>query len=373
MSKAASKRIVQELLAHAEVEIDGSNSWDIQVHNDDFYRRVLSEGTLGLGESYMDGWWDCDQIDVLFYKLIMAELHTKVRRKGLLWEIVKAKLFNLQSRKRALRDIQSHYDVGNDLYQKMLDKRMVYTCAYWKDAKNLDEAQEAKLDLVCRKVGLQPGMRILDIGCGWGSWAKYAAEKYGVEVVGVTLAEEQVKLGQELCQGLPVEIRLQDYRDVTGRFDHIVAIGVFEHIGPRNYRTFMEKSSELLADDGLLLVHTIGAPKVVRYPDPWSKKYIFPNAVLPAAQQIIEASQPFFMFEDWHNFGSYYDQTCMAWYENLQPHWEELSNRYDERFQRMWNYYLLHNAGASARSRKNNLWQIVFSKQGVAGGYKSVR
>ena len=206
MNKAASKRIVQELLAHAEVEIDGNNPWDIQVHNDDFYRRVLSEGTLGLGESYMDGWWDCDQIDVLFYKLIMAELHTKVRKKGFLWAVLQAKLFNLQSRKRALRDIQSHYDVGNDLYQKMLDKRMVYTCAYWKDANNLDEAQEAKLDLVCRKVGLQPGMRILDIGCGWGSWAKYAAEKYGVEVVGVTLAEE-VHLSQRGFAGSPANYR----------------------------------------------------------------------------------------------------------------------------------------------------------------------
>lgn len=373
MKRTSSKQIIQDLLALAEIQIDGNNPWDIQVHNDGFYARVLAQGTLGLGESYMDGWWDCAKLDEFFYRVMMAELHTKVRQNGLLWGIIKAKFINYQSKKKALRDIQSHYDTGNDLFQKMLDKRMVYTCAYWKNADNLDEAQEAKLDLVCKKVDLQPGMKVLDIGCGFGSFAKFAAEKYQVEVVGVTLSEQQVSLGRELCQGLPIEIKLQDYRDVEGKFDRIVAIGILEHIGPRNYRTFMKKAADLLVDDGLFLVHTIGSKKKVRFPEPWSKKYIFPNAVLPSAQQIIQASEPFFMFEDWHNFGVDYDKTVLAWYENVERHWAELAPKYDERFKRMWDYYLLHNAGAGARSRKNQLWQIVFSKSGVLGGYESVR
>lgn len=373
MSNVTARKVIEDLLGLAKIQIGGNKPWDIHVHDDRFYSRVLAEGTLGLGESYMDKWWDCEQLDDFFYRIMEAELHTKVRQKGLIWAILKAKLINLQSKKRALADIQWHYDTGNDLFEKMLDKRMVYSCGYWREAENLDQAQEAKLDLVCQKVGLKPGMKVLDIGCGWGSFAQFAADRYQVEVVGVTLSKEQVKLGRARCKDYPIEIRLQDYRDVAGEFDRIVSIGMFEHVGPQNHRTFMKKVADLLKEEGLFLLHTIGSKKAIRYPEPWSKKYIFPHAVLPSAKQIAAASEPYFMFEDWHNFGVDYDKTLLAWHQNFKQSWPELQGAYDERFKRMWEYYLLHNAGAGARSRKNQLWQIVFAKKGVKGGYHSIR
>ncbi len=373
MKNTTSKQFVQEILSLAAIQLNGNNPWDIQVHHEGFYKRVLGQGTLGLGESYMEGWWDCEQLDVFFHRVMEAKLDTKVRRKGLFWEVLKTKLINFQSKKKALADIQWHYDIGNELYEKMLDKHMAYSCGYWKNADNLDQAQTAKLDLICKKVGLKPGMKILDIGCGWGSFAKFAAEKYQVEVVGVTLSENQVKLGQERCKGLPVEIRLQDYREVAGTFDRIISIGMFEHVGPRNYATYMKKAASLLKEEGLFLLHTIGSKVAIKSTEPWIEKYIFPNSVLPSAKQIVDASAPYFMFEDWHNFGADYDKTLMAWYHNFQEHWPELKKDYDEKFKRMWDYYLLHAAGSAYRFRKNQLWQIVFSKEGVKGGYESIR
>ena len=236
-----SEKFIRELLALAEVEVNGSNPWDIQVHNPDFYDRLVRDTTLGLGESYMEGWWDCAAVDQFITKALKARLDIKIMRDSrFLAQGLWARLFNRQSRSRAFEVGIKHYDLGNDLYQAMLDKRLAYTCGYWKDAKNLDEAQEAKLDLVCRKIGARPGMKILELGCGWGSFAKYAAEKYGVSVLGVTVSKEQVALGMELCKGLPVELRLQDYREVEGTFDAVISIGVMEHVGYKNYRAYMQ-------------------------------------------------------------------------------------------------------------------------------------
>ena len=366
------KQVLQNILDIADVKINGNRAWDIQVHNDGFYQRVLAQGSLGLGESYMDGWWDCKKLDEFFYRILKAKLEKKVGSKGVIMLLLKAKLLNLQNKKRARKVGEQHYDVGNELYRSMLDKRMTYTCGYWKDARNLDDAQEAKFELVCKKVGLKKGMKVLDIGCGWGSFAKYAAEKYGANVVGVTISKEQVKLGNELCKGLPVKIRLQDYRDVKEKFDVIISLGMFEHVGSKNYRIYMEKVSDCLKDDGLFLLHTIGREYSTKSPEPWVEKYIFPNSMLPSAEQITGSSQGLFILEDWHSFGADYDKTLMAWHRNFKKSWGKLKDSYDERFRRMWEYYLLSCAG-SFRARKNQLWQIVFSKNGVRGGYRSVR
>ena len=249
---------------------------------------------------------------------------------------------------------------------------MVYTCSYWKNSDNLDNAQESKLELTCNKIGLKEGMRVLDIGCGWGSFEKYASEKYGVEVIGITISKEQVELGNELCRGLPVEIRLQDYRDVNEKFDAILSLGMFEHVGPKNYRTYMQKVSDCLEDNGLFLLHTIGSNVSNKIGDRWITKYIFPNGVLPSARQITNASEKLFILEDWHSFGADYDKTLIAWQNNFEKNWDKIKENYSERFKRMWNYYLLSCAGGF-RSRKHQLWQIVFSKNGVRGGYESVR
>ena len=368
------KVAVEELFSLAGIRIDGPHPWDIRVHNDNFYRRVLSQGSLGLGESYMDGWWDCDALDEFINKILKADLESRVRKSwGLLWLGLKAKLFNLQSRERAFEVGEKHYDLGNDLYAAMLDKRMNYTCAYWKDAKNLDEAQEAKLDLVCRKIGLERGMTVLELGCGFGSFAKYAAEKYGARVLGVTVSKEQVELGNQLCRGLPVELCLQDYREVDGKYDRVISIGIMEHVGYKNYRTYMRTVDRCLKDDGIAFVHTIGSNvSGTRASDPWTEKYIFPNGMTPSISQIGKAMEGLFVMEDWHDFGADYDKTLMAWSKNFENAWPKLKEKYGERFYRMWRYYLLAAAGVF-RSRDSQLWQIVFTKKGIPGGYNSIR
>ncbi len=364
-----SKQTLQMLLSIADITINGSAPYDIQVNDERFYRRVLNDGALGLGESYMDGWWDCDAIDQFIDRVLRAGLEDRVKAN---WEtlfmILKSRFFNLQKFSRAFEVGVKHYDIGNDLYQAMLDKRMNYTCGYWREAKSLDEAQEAKLELVCKKLHLEPGMRILELGCGWGSFAKYAAEKYGVEVVGVTVSKEQVELGKKLCQGLPVELYLKDYRTVTGTYDRVVSIGIMEHVGYKNYRTYMKVVDRCLAKDGIAFIHTIGGNKSATHSNAWTTKYIFPNGMIPSIAQLGKAMEGLFVMEDWHNFGPYYDKTLMAWYENFERAWPELKDKYGERFYRMWKYYLLSCAGGF-RSRDVQLWQIVMTRPGTAQPY----
>ncbi|MFC2136129.1 cyclopropane fatty acyl phospholipid synthase [Bacteroidota bacterium] len=368
---------VKKLLSYADVEINGDRPWDIQVHDKRLFSRVFASGSLGLGEAYMDGWWDSPALDKFFDRVLTAKLEKRVIRFGVVWNVVKAKIRNRQRRKKAHEIGKAHYDKGNDLYKAMLDKRMNYSCGYWKKAKILDKAQEAKLELICKKIGLKKGMSVLDIGCGWGGFAKYAAEKYGVKVLGITVSKEQFKLANELCKNLPVEIRLQDYRSLKGTFDRIVSVGMIEHVGYKNYKSFMKVASRCLKNDGLFLLHTIGNKKSRIMGDRWMDKYIFPRGMLPSIKQLSKAAEGLFVIEDLHNFGADYDRTLMEWHANFNENWDELKHNYDkgddgERFKRMWNYYLLSCAG-SFRSRRNQLWQIVLSKDGVRGGYKSIR
>ncbi len=366
-------KITKDLFALADIAIGGDKQFDLQVHNASFYDDVIVRGSMGLGESYMRGWWDCEALDQFFYRILGARLDEKVRfNTRLLLQIIQQKLFNLQSKRRSFIVGEQHYDLGNDLYQCMLDSRLVYTCGYWKDANNLEEAQANKLKLTCEKLQLSPGMRVLDIGCGWGSFAKYAAENYGVEVVGVTISREQRDLAQALCEGLPVDIRLQDYRDLDESFDRIVSLGMFEHVGLKNYATYMQVANRCLKDQGLFLLHTIGNNKACATVDPWINKYIFPNGKLPTIAEIAKTSEPYFIMEDWHNFGPDYDKTLMAWHDNFQAGWSQLSDQYDNTFRRMWSYYLLSCAG-SFRARSIQLWQIMFSKGAVVGGIPSIR
>jgi len=367
-----SKQVIENYFALADVQINGSRPWDIQVHNDKVYSRILAGGSLAMGESYMDGWWDCPQLDEFFNKVLSAGLDKQVSSKSAVWSVIRAKIINLQSRTRAYEVGRKHYDIGNRLYALMLDKNMAYSCGYWDKAETLDQAQEAKLDLSCKKLGLEKGMKVLDIGSGWGSFAKYAAEQYGVEVVGITISEQQVKLARERGHGLPVEYRLEDYRKLNEKFDRIISIGMVEHVGEKNYHTYMKVAHRCLKSGGLFLLHTIGGNKSVHSTDPWIGKYIFPNSMLPSVKQLAAAAEKFFILEDWHNFGTDYDKTLLAWHANFTRSWERIKSGYDQRFYRMWEYYLLSCAG-SFRARKNQLWQIVFSKGGVAGGYRSIR
>lgn len=372
MFSQGAKHRVTELLSIAGIRVNGGAPWDIQVHNEDFYKRVLGGGSLALGESFMDGWWDCEKPDEFISRVLSTDLEHIVRSPAVIGEIMLSKILNFQTRSRAVDNVHKHYDIGNELFIKMLDERLVYTCAYWKDATTLDDAQVNKMDLACRKLMLEPGMKVLDIGCGWGSFAKYAAEKYGCTVTGISISNEQIDLGKKICAGLPVEIRYQDYREVNEKFDRITCFGMIEHVGQKNHRSYMEVVNRCLKDDGLFLLQTVGNPYTRTYPDPWISKYIFPNCTVPSITQIGEAIEGFLYVEDVHNFGLYYDRTLMAWHDNFVQHWDEIKQSYDERFYRMWRYYLLSCAGGF-RAKRNFLWQIVFSKRTRPGLYSSVR
>lgn len=361
---ASAKETIEKLIAPVDVRIDGSRPFDIQVHNDKFYDRVLAQGYLGLGESYMDGWWDCEQLDEMIARVVRENLEQQVGV-GLkdMWIALRSKLINMQQGRRAYKVGQQHYDIGNDLYTRMLDSRMVYTCGYWKEAETLDQAQEAKLDLVCRKIGLQPGMSVLDLGCGWGSFAQYAAEKYGAEVTGLTVSEDQVELGNRMCAGLPSELYFRNYRSVSGKYDRVVSIGLLEHVGYKNYREYMDVVNRTLKDDGIGFIHCIGSNKSHTSSNAWTTKYIFPNSMLPSLAQITAAMEGLFVLEDLHNIGEHYVPTLMAWYKNFEKAWPQLHEKYGDRFYRMWRFYLLSSAGGF-RGRNIQLWQIVFTKRG---------
>lgn len=367
------KETVEKILASADVTLDGNRLSDINVHNHDLYARVLAQGSLGLGESYMDGWWDCNALDQFFFKIMRSDVAKNVPMTlNTIFAVLQSKLMNMQSKARAFQVGEQHYDLGDDLFSLMLDKRMIYSCAYWKNAKNLDQAQEHKLDLICKKLYLRPGLKVLDIGCGWGGLAEFMAKNYGVQVVGVTISKEQAKCAQDRCKGCDVEIRLQDYRDINETFDRIVSVGMFEHVGYKNYQTFIDICHKLIKDDGLMLLHTIGSNQSYTTGDEWINKYIFTNGMLPSICQIAKTLEGKFVMEDWHNFGADYDRTLMAWHGNFIKNWPQIQAKYGDRFYRMWNYYLLCCAGLF-RARSIQLWQIVISKKGELGGYQSIR
>jgi len=361
---AHAERTVRELLEAADIQVGGSRPHDIQVHDRGFYLRALRDGRLGIGESYMDRQWDAAALDQFTAKLILSTSKKRVSGWRNTLQRAAARLWNLQSTRRAFQAGERHYDVGNDLYRAMLGETLSYTCAYWKDAATLDEAQQRKLELVCQKLGLSPGMRVLELGCGWGTFARHAAEKYGVEVVGYTVSREQVALGTELCRGLPVELRLADYRTATGAFDAVVSIGMMEHVGPKNHRTYMETVDRCLKPQGIAFVHTIGSNERQELIDAWFHRYLFPNAAIPSLAQITDAMEGLFVPEDVHNIGPNYDRTLMAWFANFDRAWPRLRPRYGDRFQRMWQYYLLSCAGAF-RARFMQLYQIVMTRAGA--------
>lgn len=364
------------LLAKADVQVDGTRPWDLRIRHPQTFTRILREGSLGLGESYMDGWWDCNQIDGFMARVLGARLDEEVVQPGILWATLKARLFNLQAGARAWQVGHQHYDIDNELYRSMLDPYLAYSCGYWLTATTLDEAQRDKLELICRKLGLRPGMRVLDIGCGFGSLMRHAAEHHGVSCVGLTISAQQAAFGKTLCAALPIRFELMDYRDFNRdgheRFDRIASVGMFEHVGPRNYEAYFDLVRRSLSEQGLFLLHTIGRGNASTGVDPWIEKYIFPNAVLPSMAQIIDACERDFVVEDWHNFGADYDRTLLAWHQRFEAAWPRLQRKHDERFRRMWHYYLLSCAG-SFRARVNQLWQVVMSPLGVQGGYRSAR
>ena len=374
MSTSGSKT-VDDLLAKAQIKVNGNHPWDMQIHSPRVGNRILRDWSLGLGESYMDGDWDCAALDEFFYRVLKEDIDEQVKglaRTRLVAEVIRAKLFNLQKKERAFQVGEMHYNVGNDLFEKMLDPLMIYSCAYWDGATNLAQAQINKLDMICKKLQLKPGESLLDIGCGWGGLAKYAATHYGVQVLGITISSEQKTLAEKNCAGLPIEIQLMDYRDLRGRFDKVVSVGMFEHVGYKNYPDFFNVVNRLMNPEGIFLLHTIGSYVTVKKTDAWIDRYIFRNGYLPSASVLAKSVERYFQIDDWHNFGHDYDKTLMAWLANFESAWPALQDRYEPRFARMWRYYLCCCAGFF-RSGQGQLWQLVLTKRHRKDTYRSYR
>ena len=369
---SASRQRVEALLSHAGVRLNGDEATDVRVSDARFFDRVLSGGILGFGESYMDGWWHTDDLRGLLRRLIEARLGEQIRTSSDGWLWMLSRMRNRQEGQRAFTVGEQHYDLGNDLYEAMLGPAMVYSCGYWRDAADLAAAQDAKLDLVYRKAELVPGMHVLDIGCGWGEALRRASQECGTTGVGVTISQEQARHARARCNGLPVDIRLSDYRTLDERFDRIFSIGMFEHVGVKNYRRYFEVARRCLAEDGLFVLHTIGGNITGNHTNPWIDRYIFPNSVIPSVTQISQATEGLFVIEDWHNFGVDYARTLMAWRANFDAAWPLLSSRYDERFRRMWHFYL-DSTCANFEARGLHVWQLVLSPAGVRGGYLAPR
>ncbi|HSX15020.1 MAG TPA: cyclopropane fatty acyl phospholipid synthase [Candidatus Saccharimonadales bacterium] len=369
---------IRQLAAIAEIEFNGSRPFDIRVHEPLFYQRILDEGSRGFGNSYMDGWWDCDNLEELFFRILSSGARHQLRlNPHILLAAAQARVMNLQSRQRAFQIGERHYDWGNELFLAMLGRTMAYSCGYFPNGvEDLDQAQDAKLDLVCRKLKLEPGMRLLDIGCGFGSLLRYAAQNYGVSGVGVTVSVEQARLARQLCDGLDVEIREQDYRRINGQFDAIASIGMVEHVGYKNFRQFMAVAARSLAPHGHFCLHTITSNVSVKQGDPWLNERIFPNSMLPSVPQLGRAAEGYFVIEDVHNIGPGYFHTTRGWIGNLTGGWPELEkfdrDRYCPRNFRMWMYYL-PSSGAIFHTRQAQVQQIVFSHEGGVPGYVSVR
>jgi len=357
------------LLAKAGITINGPQPWDLQVHDPRAYARVVRDGSIGFGEAFMDGWLDCARIDIMVDRAYRAGItkNVEVLRWAFL-QALKARLSPFGSRFRSFKIGKWHYDTGNDLFEIMLDKYMIYSCGYWQHAQTLAEAQISKLELICRKLQLEPGMRVLDIGCGWGGLARYAAEHYGVSVVGVTVSKQQVDLGRRLANGLPVELRYADYRDINETFDRVVSVGMFEHVGRRHYRDFFRACERCIKPSGIFLLHTVGYLKQQAI-NPWYNKYIMPGVEFPTVANIVGSAGRNLVLEDFHTWhGSHYDKTLMAWFERFNSGWSKLKVYYDEIFYRMWKLYLQGCAGAF-RAERMRVWQLVFSKGGIPGGY----
>jgi len=348
----------------AGIMINGANPWDIQVHDSRWYQRVFREKNLGLGESYMEGWWDCAQIDEMICRLLRSDSADNLKGSfRYLISFLPEIFYNLQSRPRSRIVAKHHYDIGNDLFFSFLDPYLQYSCGYFKKTTSLEEAQINKLDLIAQKLDLSSQDHLLDIGCGWGGLAHYLSSRYSCSVTAVNISKNQLNHARNWCKKLPITFQDCDYREISGQYDKVVSVGMFEHVGAKNYRTFMNIVAQSMHDKGIFLLHTIGCNITKSYNDPWITSYIFPNSMLPSIRQIAKSTEGVFIIEDLHNLGPHYDKTLMAWNSRFQNAWDGLKEKYETQFKRMWEYYLLSCAGAF-RARSIQLWQIVLTKPG---------
>lgn len=383
------RKLVTRAFHDAGIAIGGDEPGDIKVTRDRFYRRAALFESLGIGDSYRDGDFVCGDLSAFFDKLMVCrqEEHLTALKKGTAdpgastslleaWIKLRQEFGNQQSMAKASKSITHHYDIGNELYEPMLGETMAYSCGYWAGAKTLDQAQRNKYRLICEKVGLKPGMRVLEIGCGWGGFAAYAAGEFGVAVVGVSLSKEQINYAQakykDLHETRRIDLRLMDYRAIPKNFgeefDAVVSIGMFEHVGPRNYDDYMRIAWGAMKPAGVFLLHSIVGCGGI---DPFFWYRIFPGGVLPVEEQIAKAARPYFAVEHVENFGYDYSLTLAQWWKNFEAAWPQIrkSGHYDEKFYRMWEFYL-KSVAAAFKVRRVQLEQWTLSKCGIPGGFQ---
>ena len=364
-----SKNKVGAFLNRAGLQVDGPNEFDPKVTSDEFYRMVTLKGMLGLGESYVLGHWDCEDLEVFFLRAF---------RSGLLEELANALpmkimrfmygVSNPQSVIRAKHNAQDHYAKQEAVVLSMTGRRKAYTCARWTDPLDpnevdIDIAQERKLQLIYNKLCLNPGKKTLDIGCGWGSLIGFLAER-GVDSYGITPVDSQIEYIRNAYGGT-VKVAVSDYRDRPADwnlFDAVVSVGMYEHVGRKNADAYMHAVNNMLAPESLALTHCFGiANSKVPLVDPWTEKYIFPGVYLPTLSEIVQASENADLrVVDVEEMGIHYQKTLRSWNKNFVEAWPMLKQNqsFNPCFFRMWRYYLLI-AAAAFGARKIDLWQII--------------
>jgi cyclopropane-fatty-acyl-phospholipid synthase len=351
----------------------------VRFADDRVARDLMFDPRLGAGEAFIAGRLIIEQGDVMeLATLIRAnqpwERRGRLRKTSRLKRLREKAVTLLDGMNRAARakaNVAHHYDIGNDLYRLFLDQEhMQYSCAYWpREDMTLEEAQEAKLAHIAAKLALQPGQRVLDIGCGWGGMAIYLARKAGVSVLGITLSEEQLTLARERAHEAgvtdSVEFELVDYRDLAkrgDRFDRIVSVGMFEHVGQAQFNQFFRACANMLSDDGAMLLHTIGRLGGPGVTDAFTRKYIFPGGYIPALSETLAASERFRMIAtDVETLRLHYARTLREWYKRTVAHKEQIEALYDPSFYRMWCFYL---AGATSAFESGGLcnYQIQYAR-----------
>jgi len=356
------QRPLDSILSRAGVSINGNQPWDITVIDNRFYGHVLANGSLGLGESYMRQYWSTQDLEELFYRLVSSGMEEVGNRiPGRIISRIFSRGLNRQTTHKSKKNAEHHYNLGNSLFFNFLGKYKNYSCGYYKEAETLDEAQLAKLHRLCELLELKKGDRLLDVGGGWGEFAKFAADNYGCHVTSINIAEEQIKHARQYCRDANVDIVKCDYRNMTGSFNKIAVIAMFTHVGHKNYRQFMETMSRILEPGGKMIMETVGGHRSKTRCEPWTDKYIFPGGLIPSLDQIDQSIKGLFLRDSLEEFGDDYVLTLREWHSNFKRAWPKLSEEYSNSMRLMFEYFFLSVAG-DFRAKDLLHYHIEFSK-----------
>ncbi len=355
--------LVERALRRADVRIDGDRPHDIRVLDPRFYGDVLRRGSLGFGECYVRRWWDADDVEELAFRLIRSGVYSLSSAVPGLPRDLRDMFANQQTRRLATRVADEHYSMGNDVFFAFLGGVRNYSCGIFDGDADLDAAQTRKLAKISSLLDLRPGERLLDVGGGWGELSRHAAAAHGCEVTHVNLSDEQIRHASALCTDLSVRVEKRDWRDVEGRFDKIAVIAMLTHVGPKNYRRFMQRMHDRLEPGGLMLIETVGTRHAAVRCEAWLDKYIFPGGVVPTRRQILGAADGLFDETRFESSGEHYVQTLRCWQENFERNWTDLSSRYDEERRRIFNYFF-QSIGGAFRAGYVDHWHILLRRTG---------